>query len=168
MRRSARLPAILIAFGLAGLAASCNPSEEAMDAESVRELGTKYTAAWNSGDPGRVARHFAETGSLKVNEAEPAVGREAIAAVAEGFMTAFPDMELLMDSVRTTANGVEYHWTFIGTNTGPGGTGSAVRFSGYEAWTLTDDGLIAASRGHFDEEEYNRQVEHGVGGADPS
>jgi hypothetical protein len=22
---------------------------------------------------------------------------------------------------------VEYHWTFTGTNTGPGGTGSAVR-----------------------------------------
>jgi hypothetical protein len=36
-------------------------------------------------------------------------------------------------------------WTLVGTNTGPGGTGRRVRISGFEEWTIGDDGLIAAS-----------------------
>lgn len=135
-----------------------------MDMQKLRELGAGYTAAWNSGDPAKVAAFFAPNGSLKVNDAEPAVGREAIAGVARGFMTAFPDLHLVMDSLRAKGDTVEYHWTFIGTNTGPDGTGKAVRFSGYEAWTLDRDGLIARSLGHFDEAEYRRQLEHGVQG----
>ena len=136
-----------------------------MDVEELREFGAQYTAAWNSQDPASVAAFYDENGSLKVNEAEPAVGREAITGVAEGFMTAFPDMVVVMDSLRTTESSIQYHWTFIGTNTGPGGTGNAIRFSGYEEWTLSDAGLISASLGHFDEAEYNRQLEFGVDGS---
>ena len=90
---------------------------------------------------------------------------EAIAAVAQGFMTDFPDMVIEMDSLRMMEGIVEYHWTFTGTNTGPGGTGNAVRFSGYEEWTLGEDGSITSSLGHFDETEYNRQLEFGVDGS---
>ena len=36
-------------------------------------------------------------------------------------------------------------------NTGPGGTGKRVRIRGYEEWTIGDDGVIAASLGHYDE-----------------
>jgi hypothetical protein len=39
-----------------------------------------------------------------------------------------------------------------------------VRFSGYEEWTFTADGLVAASLGHFDAAEYARQLAHGVDG----
>jgi len=34
--------------------------------------------------------------------------------------------------------------------------------SGFEEWTLSSDGLIADSQGHFDQAEYDRQLEHGV------
>jgi hypothetical protein len=37
------------------------------------------------------------------------------------------------------------------TNTGPGGTGKTVRISGREEWRIDPDGLIAESKGHFDE-----------------
>jgi predicted ester cyclase len=57
-----------------------------------------------------------------------------------------------------------FHWTLTGTNTGPGGTGKRVRFSGYEVWQIGADGLISESKGHFDTAEYERQLEHGVGG----
>jgi hypothetical protein len=40
--------------------------------------------------------------------------------------------------------------------------GRRVRISGFEEWTLGDDGLIAASLGHYDQAEYERQLEHGV------
>lgn len=136
-----------------------------MNAERLQELGAAYTAAWNRLDPAGVASFHNETSFLKVNDAEPAIGHEAIGDVAQGFMTAFPDMVLEMDSILATATGAEYHWTYSGTNTGPGGTGMAVRFSGYEEWTLGEDGLIAGALGHFDEAEYGRQLEVGVGGS---
>ena len=50
-----------------------------------------------------------------------------------------------------------YHWTLIGTNSGPGGTGKAVRISGFEKWTMRGD-RIGASVGHFDSAEYQRQL----------
>jgi hypothetical protein len=46
----------------------------------------------------------------------------------------------------------------IGTNTGPGGTGSKVRISGYELWKIGDDGLITESKGNFDAADYERQL----------
>jgi len=158
LRRSQRLAGLGLLF-LTG----CTSGGVEMDLERLRQFGADYTAAWNSHDPPNVAGFYEENGSLKVNDADPAVGREAITGVAEGFMTAFPDMVLVMDSLRTTDSSIEYHWTFIGTNTGPGGTGTAVRFGGYEEWTLSEEGLISASLGHFDEAEYNRQLEFGVG-----
>ena len=44
------------------------------------------------------------------------------------------------------------------TLSGPGGTGNAVHISGYEAWTISAQGLIQESKGHFDAAEYDRQL----------
>ena len=71
-------------------------------------------------------------------------------------------MQVYFDDLVIEGPRVEYHWTFTGTNTGPGGTGNAVRVSGYEEWTIDADGLIAASSGHYDAAEYARQLAHGV------
>ncbi|MGE5245137.1 MAG: nuclear transport factor 2 family protein [Betaproteobacteria bacterium] len=132
-----------------------------MDVTKLLGFGREYTAAWCSQSPANVAAFFNEHGSLTINDGAPSVGRPAIAAAARGFMTAFPDMVVSLDSVGIEGNRVVYRWTLTGTNTGPGGTGRAVRISGYEEWTLGADGLIAESRGHFDEAEYNRQLKVG-------
>jgi uncharacterized protein (TIGR02246 family) len=137
-----------------------------MNADKLKEFANLYTAAWCSQDAASVSAFFAEDGSLSVN-GSPAAGREAITAIAQGFMTAFPDMELVMDALEIQPDQVIYRWTFIGTNTGPDGTGNAVRFSGYEEWMFGGDGLIAQSMGHFDDDEYQHQLEHGVGASQP-
>ncbi len=129
-----------------------------MDAVRLREFATSYTAAWCSQDAASVASFFAENGSLKINEGNPSVGRRAITAAAQGFMTAFPDMVVRMDAISLDADRAVYRWTLTGTNTGPGGTGNAVRISGYEEWTIGANGLIAESKGHFDEADYQRQL----------
>jgi predicted ester cyclase len=138
--------------------AGCDSTETAMDAATLKEFGAKYTAAWCSQNAASVAAFFAENGSLTINDGAPAVGRTAITAAAQGFMTAFPDMVVAMDGVGVEGGRAVYRWTLTGTNTGPGGTGKAVRVSGYEEWTFGPDGLIAESRGHFDEAEYHRQL----------
>jgi uncharacterized protein (TIGR02246 family) len=129
----------------------------------LRDFGKRYTAAWCSQDPERVAAFFSTGGSLSINGGAPAIGRAAIREVVQGFMTAFPDLVLTMDGLHVDADRAVYHWTFAGTNTGPGGTGQRVRFSGFEEWQVGADGLIAASLGHFDEADYKNQLEHGAG-----
>ena len=131
------------------------------DEGQLRELAVRYTEAWCSGDPACVAARYAPDGSLAINGGAPSVGRSAITGAAKSFMDAFPDMQVLLDDVRLRKGGAEYHWTLVGTNTGPGGTGNRVRIGGYEEWKIVD-GLIAASQGHYDEAEYDRQVGHGV------
>ena len=133
-----------------------------MVSAKLRDFATRYTAAWCSQDPTRVAAFFSPDGSLSVNNGPPAVGRAEITELARSFMTAFPDLRVVMDDLHVYDDGAEYHWTLIGTNTGPGGKGHRVQISGLEQWSIGADGLIAASEGHFDSAEYQRQLEQGV------
>ena len=136
-----------------------------IDPGELREFAARYTAAWCSRDANRVAAFYCSSGSLRVNSDAPAVGRDAIAQLAQSFMTAFPDLHLDMDTLVMREEGAEYHWTLTGTNTGPGGTGNRVRISGFERWQMGVDGLVAESQGHFDSADYRRQLEHGPAGA---
>ncbi|HEX3322872.1 MAG TPA: nuclear transport factor 2 family protein [Terriglobales bacterium] len=132
------------------------------DPTKLREFATRYTAAWCNQDPAAVAAFFSMSGSLTVNHGKPAVGRNQITELARSFMTTFPDLKVLMDDLRVEPDGAEYHWTLIGTNSGPGGTGHKVRISGCERWRMGEDELIASSQGHFDADEYRRQLEQGI------
>jgi steroid delta-isomerase-like uncharacterized protein len=128
----------------------------------LRDFAVRYTEAWCSRDSAGVAAFYSPDGSLTINEGPPAAGRSAIAEAAQAFMTAFPDLQVLMDDLLVQDGRVVYRWTLIGANTGPGGTGKRVRISGFEVWKIGDDGLIAKSRGHFDRAAYQRQLERGV------
>jgi nuclear transport factor 2 (NTF2) superfamily protein len=129
-----------------------------LDRLSLAGLAMRYTEAWCSQDPGSVAACYSPDGSLSINGATPAVGRPAIEEVARSFMTAFPDLRVAMDELRTGGAEPEYHWTLTGCNTGPGGTGQFVRISGVERWRIDAGGLIACSQGRFDEADYRRQL----------
>ena len=133
-----------------------------LDRDQLRDFARRYTDAWCSRDPATVADHYAPGGSLTINSGEPAVGRAAITEAARSFMTAFPDIRVFMDDLVFKDDVVEFHWTFTGTNTGPGGTGKGVRISGFEEWTFGDDGLVAESKGHYDQVEYDRQLQEGA------
>jgi hypothetical protein len=128
----------------------------------LRDFAAHYTAAWCSQNPESVAAFFSPDGSLRVNDDPAAVGRNAITQVAQSFMTAFPNLSVMMDDLLLRGDVVEYHWTLIGTNTGPGGTGRRVRISGFETWRFGSDGLIASSQGRFDAPEYRRQLHEGI------
>lgn len=157
MRTVVLLAALALALG--GCAAG--PASSAMP-DDLQDFAVRYTAAWCSQEPARVAAFYARDGVLAINGGEPSVGREAITEAARGFMVAFPDMVVALDSLRQGSEGVEYHWTLTGTNTGPGGTGRSVRISGFETWTAWADGRIAESIGRFDADEYQRQLDGGT------
>ena len=133
-----------------------------MNQPKLTDFATRYAAAWSSQHPVSLASFYTENGSLTVNGGAPSVGRPAISATARGFMTAFPDMVVKMDQVSQDGSHVIFRWTWTGRNTGPGGTGQSVRINGYEEWTIGADGLIAESKGHYDEAEYQRQLKSGA------
>lgn len=127
-------------------------------ADEVRRFATRYAGAWSSQDPRSVAEFFSPTAALQINNEAPCVGRHAIADAAQGFMTAFPDLVVTMDDIAVQQEHVVFRWTLTGTNSGPGGTGNRVRISGFEEWTIAPDGLVADSKGHYDQAEYERQL----------
>jgi steroid delta-isomerase-like uncharacterized protein len=133
-----------------------------MNQDRLTDFATRYAEAWSSQNPDSLAAFYSERGSLQVNAGAPAVGRAAVRATAQGFMSAFPDMVVRVDSVIQTGAEARFHWIWTGTNTGPGGTGKAVYMTGYEDWTFGADGLISRSLGHFDEDEYQRQLQEGA------
>jgi len=134
-----------------------------LEPAKLRDFATRYTGAWCSQNASSVADFFTENGSLTINGGAPAAGRQAITQVAQEFMSSFPDLQVLLDDVLIkSARAAEYHWTLLGTNTGPGGTGRRVRISGFEVWKIGEDELIAESQGHFDASSYQYQLEHGT------
>ena len=124
------------------------------DPAELRKFAQRYAEAWCSHDPKEVAAFYTKDGLITVNGGL----RTQIADVARGFFQDFPDTVVTFDKLENTPTGLEFHWTFTGTNTGPGGTGNKVRISGYELWKIGDDGLIAESKGHFDVADYDRQL----------
>jgi nuclear transport factor 2 (NTF2) superfamily protein len=135
----------------------CN--SEPSDFNKMLEFGKNYTEAWNSKEPAKMASFYAEDGSLTVNNGSPAIGRQQLAETAQSYMEAFPDMVLTMDSLTVNNGKYRYYWTFKGTNTGPRGTGNKVDFSGFEEWTMNEQGLVQTSIGTYDTEDYQRQLE---------
>ena len=140
------------------LISACESRKGHTDMEELNEFASRYAAAWSNGDPIAFASFYAENGSFRINDGEPSVGREAIAATAGSFMAAFPDMLIRVVEVRQTDKHTEFHWHWTGTNSGPGGTGNVVDLKGYEQWTLGADGLILETRGYMDDAEYQRQL----------
>lgn len=137
-----------------------------LDAEKkydIEAFAKGYAQAWCSQKPNFVASFYAEDGSLNINNGTSSVGRTAITQSAKSFMDAFPDdMIVAFDKLVKTGKGMEFHWTLTGTNTGPNGTGKKVNISGFELWKLDDKGLIKESKGTYNVDEYNRQLQQGV------
>jgi len=127
-----------------------------MTNDELSKFAADYAKAWSSGDPEAVVAFYAKNASISVNDEAPAL----IAEVAQAFMRDFPDMIVTFDKLEPRPDGAAFHWTLIGTNTGPSGTGRKVRISGYELWKIDDEGLIAESEGHFDSADYARQLGH--------
>jgi hypothetical protein len=78
------------------------------DLLKLRDFAMRYTAAWCSQNPSSVAALYSYNGSLTVNDDPPAVGRDPITEVAQSFMSAFPDLCVVMDDLVLQGDQAEY------------------------------------------------------------
>lgn len=125
---------------------------------STEALAERYSRAWSSQDPQGVAACFESDGAQSINGGTPAVGREALARVASSYMSAFPDLEIRLESILASGDRAAFNWTLLGTLSEPHGSGKRVSIRGMEVWDLGTDGLIAKSRGYYDTQAYERQL----------
>ena len=127
--------------------------------DDIRDMAERYAEAWTSGSPDPVASFYEEDGRISFNNGEPIVGRAAIAEMAQGFYSEFPDLVVHLDEIRTAGDNAVFLWTLEGTHSE---TGNYVKVGGWEEWTLSDDVLVRESLGRFDAVEYDRQIAEGV------
>ena len=157
-RRNLRQNLRVLVVLASSLLIACQQKAPDSEMKELNELAIRYAAAWSSQNPERFASFYSEDGLLQINEGDPSVGRQAVKETAASFMSAFPDMVVKLVELRLVDDQVQFHWHWTGTFTGPGGNGNAVDMRGYEQWTLDEDGLILRSLGHYDEAEYQRQL----------
>jgi uncharacterized protein (TIGR02246 family) len=119
-------------------------------------LARRYAEAWTSGDPDAVAAFYAEDGRIAINGGVPHVGRPAIAAMAEAFHDEFPGLVVHCDLARSAGTRAIFVWTLEGRHTH---SANRVKAGGWEEWEVGPDGRVTASRGWFDAEDYQRQID---------
>ena len=130
----------------------------AISDEKIEEIAQAYTAAWNTGSPEAVASFYAEDGEIVINRGEPWKTRSGVAEMAAGFYADVPDLSLTCDKVRRAGDHVVYLWTFTGTHSQ---TGNPLKVAGWEEWDFDADLKVKSSRGWFDTEDHDRQVNGG-------
>lgn len=106
---------------------------------------------FNTHDPAAAAAKFAAHAELHDSAvAQPAIGREQIAAVYARHFAAIPDAYVRVDRMVAEGNTVAVEWTLSGTHRGrlmgipP--TGKAIRFSGVSIIRYRDGLAVADSR----------------------
>ncbi|WP_170359016.1 nuclear transport factor 2 family protein [Ruegeria arenilitoris] len=124
--------------------------------DTLNNLARDYAIAWSSGDADAVAEFFTSDGQITINRGDPIVGRAAIADMARGFHTDFPDLEVRCDMLRWAGPHAIFVWTLEGHHAR---TGNAVITRGWEEWELDAEYKIRSSLGWFDADDHQRQID---------
>ena len=131
------------------------------DNTAMQDALDGYINAWNSGDLTSLGNYFTEN----VQRYSPggisdADGLEDMREVMTAFLTSYPDVSVTVDEAWYYGNRSTIHWTFSGTNTGPGEeppTGNYVEISGLSSLTY-EDGKISEEEVVYDNLDFMEQL----------
>jgi predicted ester cyclase len=127
--------------------------------DQMRIFAKAMTKAWCDHDAAGVASLFAEGAARVINAGVPSVGRAGIRENTQSFITAVPDLELLLDDLHVQEDLAVFSWTLRGTHSE---TSNWINISGFEIWQMGAEGLIADSRGYYDSAAYSHQIAFGA------
>ena len=130
---------------------------------SIMDLAKEYGKAWAARDAGKIASLHAKD---CVYENEPAgimlKGRDAVKAYAEGFFSAFPDVDFEVKSQFGSGNFVASEIVMSGTNKGPlpeGAPATGKSFSMKLCGVLECEGnLVKRSTNYWDMAAFAKQL----------
>ena len=138
--------------------ASCASNTADHEAE-LKPLVDTYLAAWNTGNTdlldGIVPDNFSRTAP-----GQNVKNRTELEAAVKGLRAAYPDMKVIADDVHYAKDRAFIHWTYTGTNTGPGDappTNKPVKSRGYTSLYFKN-GRIFFEDVYFDALDWNTQL----------
>ncbi len=115
----------------------------------IADLAKSYAAAWTARNGFDISQHFEPTGQLIVN-GTPATDPKAIADVAQGFITLFPDLHYMADDTRIAGANALQSWTLYGHHSE---TNAFTKLSGWNTFTVSDAGKIQTVDMFYDPSE---------------
>jgi steroid delta-isomerase-like uncharacterized protein len=121
-----------------------------------------YLDAWNRRDPAAIQASFAEGGTYRDPGVPDGLTGPAIAAYADIFFAAFPDLSFEIVSAAPAGEGiVAVQWLMRGTNSGPlrgnPPTGRTIALPGADFITVAD-GKVRSVEGYFDQKTFLEQL----------
>jgi steroid delta-isomerase-like uncharacterized protein len=121
-----------------------------MDRDAMIARADEITAAWNRRDAAGVVAHTREDATFRdLSAPEPVRGRAAIQAVAQAYMTAFPDLHVEDTSSVCEGDMLVQEWVATGTHDGPllqfEPTHRSVRTEGCTVVKFDADGEVAST-----------------------
>lgn len=122
----------------------------------LQQLARDYALAWSSGEPEAVASFYTEDGEISINRGDVIKGRAAVAEMAAGFYAEFPDLEVRCDLMRKAGSHAVFIWTLEGHHAE---TKNHVVTGGWEEWELNEEMKVISSKGWFDADDYQRQID---------
>ncbi len=129
------------------------------NSDDIKTMAENYAKAWCSLSPEAVASFYAPDGQITINKGEAIKGRDAIKDMVSGFYAEFPDLAVLCDEVRTSADHAIFIWTLKDHHSE---TKNYVKVGGWEEWDLDENMEVKSSLGWFDAVEYERQIAEGI------
>ena len=88
--------------------------------KDLKPLVDKYNSAWQTGNVDGLEEVFDPNFVRHSDKFSSANGLEELKKVIKAFKTAYPDLKLTFSEEFYGDNQYAGHWTFTGTNTGPG------------------------------------------------
>jgi predicted ester cyclase len=126
------------------LIAGCQPQAPDYSKE-LKPLTDKYNQAWQTGNVDGLDAVFDPNFVRHADKGSSADGLENLKKVIQGFKAAYPDLKLVFSEEFYGENQYAGHWSFTGTNTGPGEfppTGKSVSMWGVNIIHFKDGKIV--------------------------
>lgn len=150
----------LLAIALLALVACAPPPPPPDYATLYGPALNSFMAGWNDGNLDGLDAGMAATFQRHSPGPYSADGLLAFKKVVTDVRTSYPDMKVTLDQSYFMKDASFHHWTFTGTNTGPGAappTGKAVKVPGMTR-LMYQDGKVVDELVYFDALDMQQQL----------
>lgn len=156
-----KLPLFLSLCCIALFAFGC-AQQAAQETADHRPIIDQFVKGWNAGDYDAVASVTPADFVRHVGDARTSSSRDELIGEMQGFRTGFPDMNVAIDNVVSTADKAYVNWTFTGTHDGPfqgiDPTGKSVEISGITVVFVGEEGQFVREDVYFDQLSFMQQL----------
>lgn len=128
----------------------------------MEPLARTWTDAWNAHDVDAVVAWYDASGAHRMASGNTYTGHDAIRAMVERSIGAYPDLAFTVRSAFTAGAHFTIEYTMQGTQQAAigdrAGTGRTIAIDGALVGTVTDAGVVSTCADYLDHQDIRRQL----------